>query len=60
MGYAVVIIAVLLIALILAWKGSDIGFYTITVLMMVFGMLLLTLVCGWLYYSFGGVLPAFG
>lgn len=60
MGYAVVIIAVLLIALVLAWKGSDIGFYTITILMMVFGLLLLTLVCGWLYYSFGSALPAFG
>jgi hypothetical protein len=40
-----------LLILIRVWKGSDLGFWAITLSFMVFGCSLIVLIGGWLYYS---------
>jgi hypothetical protein len=47
--YAVVVVVVLLLILIWVWKGSDLGFWVITSLFLIFGILATILICGWLY-----------
>jgi hypothetical protein len=47
--YAVVPIVILLLLLIRVWRGSDLGFWVITGLLVVFGVLTTIILCGWLY-----------
>lgn len=42
---------VTLLILIRVWKGSDLGFWVITLAFLVIAAVLTVLVVGWLYYS---------
>ena len=47
---SLVIIIIVLFILIRVWKGSDLGFWVISCLLVLLAILLVVIFCGWVYF----------